>query len=47
MGIGFSTASIGLLLGVVMGMSRVVSGCLRSLFLGLQTLNAAWVPVSL
>src|SRR5438445_6155049 len=49
MGIGFSiAASIGLLLGVVMGMSRVVNSCLRSLFLGLQTLpTAAWVPVSL
>jgi NitT/TauT family transport system permease protein len=31
-----------------MGMSRVVNSCLRSLFLGLQTLpTAAWVPVSL
>jgi NitT/TauT family transport system permease protein len=49
MGIGFSiAASIGLLLGLVMGMSRVVNSCLRSLFLGLQTLpTAAWVPVSL
>jgi NitT/TauT family transport system permease protein len=49
MGIGFSiSASIGLLLGLLMGMSRVVNSCLRSLFLGLQTLpTAAWVPVSL
>jgi len=49
MGIGFSIgACIGLLLGLVMGMSRVVNSCLRSLFLGLQTLpTAAWVPVSL
>ena len=31
-----------------MGMSRIVNNCLRSLFLGLQTLpTAAWVPVSL
>jgi NitT/TauT family transport system permease protein len=49
MGIGFSvSASLGLLIGLLMGMSRVVNGCLRSLFLGLQTLpTAAWVPVSL
>jgi len=49
MGIGFSIAAIiGLLIGIVMGMSRVVNSCLRSLFLGLQTLpTAAWVPVSL
>jgi len=49
MGIGFSvSASIGLLIGLLMGVSRVVNGCLRSLFLGLQTLpTAAWVPVSL
>jgi len=49
MGIGFSIAAfIGLLIGLIMGMSRVVNSCLRSLFLGLQTLpTAAWVPVSL
>jgi len=49
MGIGFSVAAfIGLLIGLVMGMSRLVNSCLRSLFLGLQTLpTAAWVPVSL
>jgi NitT/TauT family transport system permease protein len=49
MGIGFSvSASIGLLIGLFMGMSRVANRCLRSLFLGLQTLpTAAWVPVSL
>ena len=47
--IGFSiAASAGLLIGLLMGMSRVVNSCLRSLFLGLQTLpTAAWVPVSL
>src|SRR5258708_38678839 len=49
MGIGFAiSASGGLLIGLVMGMSRVVNSCLKSLFLGLQTLpTAAWVPVSL
>jgi NitT/TauT family transport system permease protein len=49
MGVGFAiAASIGLLVGLCMGTSRVVNGCLRSLFLGLQTLpTAAWVPVSL
>jgi NitT/TauT family transport system permease protein len=49
MGVGFSiAATAGLLIGLVMGMSRVVNSCLRSLFLGLQTLpTAAWVPVSL
>ena len=49
MGIGFSIAAVvGLLIGLLMGMSRVVNSCLRSLFLGLQTLpTAAWVPVSL
>jgi NitT/TauT family transport system permease protein len=47
--IGFAiAASAGLLIGLLMGMSRVVNSCLRSLFLGLQTLpTAAWVPVSL
>lgn len=49
MGIGFSGAAlIGLGIGLLMGMSRIVNQCLRSLFLGLQTLpTAAWVPVSL
>ncbi len=49
MGIGFSiAASIGLLIGLFMGISRVINSCLKSLFLGLQTLpTAAWVPVSL
>lgn len=49
MAVGFSiAASAGLLIGLLMGMSRVVNSCLRSLFLGLQTLpTAAWVPVSL
>jgi len=49
MGIGFSiSATIGLGIGLLMGMSRMINSCLRSLFLGLQTLpTAAWVPVSL
>ena len=49
MAVGFGiAAAAGLLIGLVMGMSRIVNSCLRSLFLGLQTLpTAAWVPVSL
>ncbi len=47
--IGFSVAAVvGLFIGILMGISRCVNHCLRSLFLGLQTLpTAAWVPVSL
>jgi NitT/TauT family transport system permease protein len=49
MGIGFGiSAALGLIVGLIMGMSRMVNSCLKSLFLGLQTLpTAAWVPVSL
>ena len=49
MAIGFSiSATAGLALGLIMGMSRIVNSCFRSLFLGFQTLpTAAWVPVSL
>lgn len=49
MAIGFSiSAGIGLVVGLFMGMSRVVNRCLKSFFLGLQTLpTAAWVPISL
>jgi NitT/TauT family transport system permease protein len=49
MGIGFGiSACIGLGIGLLMGMSLVVDRCLKSLFLGLQTLpTAAWVPVSM
>ncbi len=49
MAVGFSvSAGAGLVIGVVMGMSRIVNRCLKSLFLGLQTLpTAAWVPISL
>src|SRR5262245_41118550 len=36
--VGFAVAAlIGLVIGLLMGMSRVVNNCLRSLFLGLQT----------
>lgn len=49
MAIGFSiSAGAGLIIGLLMGVSRIANGCLRSLFLGLQTLpTAAWVPISL
>jgi len=49
MALGFSiSAALGLLLGLAMGMSETVSTCLKSVFLGLQTLpSAAWVPISL
>lgn len=49
MAVGFSiAAAIGLGVGLVMGTSPVINSCLKSLFLGLQTLpTAAWVPISL
>ena len=49
MAVGFSiAAAIGLAIGLLMGTSRIVNSCLKSLFLGLQTLpTAAWVPISL
>src|SRR5262245_15671567 len=49
MATGFVAAGLlGLFIGVLMGMSKLVNRCLSSLFLGLQTLpTAAWVPVSL
>jgi NitT/TauT family transport system permease protein len=49
MAIGFFiSACAGLVIGLFMGVSRIISGCLKSLFLGLQTLpTAAWVPISL
>ena len=49
MAVGFSIAAgIGLVIGVLMGMNRMVNRCLQSLFLGLQTLpSAAWVPMAL
>src|SRR5262245_9964191 len=44
MGIGFSiSVVIGLVVGLLMGMNQVINSCLKSLFLGLQTLpTAAW-----
>ena len=49
MAVGFSIAAvIGLGVGLMMGVSLIINSCLRSLFLGLQTLpTAAWVPISL
>jgi len=49
MAVGFSIgAAIGLNIGLLMGVSTIINQCLRSLFLGLQTLpTAAWVPISL
>jgi NitT/TauT family transport system permease protein len=49
MAVGFAiSAAIGLVVGLFMGTSRIVNLCLKSLFLGLQTLpTAAWVPISL
>lgn len=49
MAVGFSiSAVIGLILGLLMGTSTIINQCLKSLFLGLQTLpTAAWVPISL
>jgi len=49
MAVGFGiSAGIGLMVGLLMGLNRIINGCLRSLFLGLQTLpTAAWVPIAL
>lgn len=49
MAVGFSIgAALGLALGLLMGVNPIVNHCLKSLFLGLQTLpTAAWVPISL
>lgn len=49
MGIGYSiAAAIGLTIGMIMGISTVAHACMKSLFLGLQTLpTAAWAPLSL
>ncbi len=49
MALGFSaSAALGLVLGLAMGTSETVNTCLKSVFLGLQTLpSAAWVPISL
>ncbi len=47
--IGFAlSVLIGLGFGLAMGISQIANQCLKSLFLGLQTLpSAAWVPISL
>ena len=47
--VGFAVAAaIGLNIGLLMGVSTIINSCLKSLFLGLQTLpTAAWVPISL
>jgi NitT/TauT family transport system permease protein len=47
--IGYVIAlGIGISIGLLMGISIVANRCMKSLFLGLQTLpTAAWVPISL
>ena len=47
--LGFAlSAALGLAIGATMGLSATADSCLRSLFLGLQTLpSAAWVPIAL
>lgn len=49
MAAGFAmSATLGLCIGTAMGVNRLVNRCLKSLFLGLQTLpTAAWAPLSL
>lgn len=49
MAAGFSIAAVmGLNIGLLMGVTPLINSCLKSLFLGLQTLpTAAWVPISL
>lgn len=49
MAVGFAiSGAIGLNLGLLMGISPIANSCLKSLFLGLQTMpTAAWVPISL
>jgi NitT/TauT family transport system permease protein len=46
---GYSVAlAIGIGVGLIMGMGVIANRCMKSLFLGLQTLpTAAWVPISL
>src|ERR1041384_6891024 len=45
MAVGYSIAlTIGIAIGLVMGISGIANRCMKSLFLGLQTLpTAAWV----
>jgi NitT/TauT family transport system permease protein len=47
--LGFAlSALLGLALGLAMGLSATADSCLRSLFLGMQTLpSVAWVPIAL
>jgi NitT/TauT family transport system permease protein len=47
--LGFALSlALGLALGLAMGLSTIADSCLRSLFLGVQTLpSAAWVPIAL
>ena len=47
--LGFAlSAALGLALGLAMGLSATADSCLRSLFLGMQTLpSVAWVPIAL
>ncbi len=49
MALGFALSlALGLALGLAMGLSTIADSCLRSLFLGVQTLpSAAWVPIAL
>ena len=49
MALGFVLSlALGLALGLAMGLSQTADSCLRSLFLGVQTLpSAAWVPIAL
>ena len=42
------SAALGIAIGLAMGSSPLVNRCLKSLFLGLQTLpSVAWVPIAL
>ncbi|MBI4027434.1 MAG: ABC transporter permease [Verrucomicrobia bacterium] len=49
MAAGFAcSVCIGLMFGLAMGTNRMLNECLKSFFLGLQTLpTVAWVPISL
>jgi NitT/TauT family transport system permease protein len=49
MALGFAiSAAIGLGIGLLMGVNPIINSCLKSLFLGLQTLpTVAWAPISL
>ena len=49
MALGFALSlALGLTVGLVMGLSTLADSCLRSIFLGVQTLpSVAWVPIAL